>query len=144
LLLVGGGDEAPLRALAAELGVADAVVFAGVRRDIPAIYAASDLFAMASLSEGTSVTLLEAMLSERAALVTEVGGNPEIVAGGVTGELVPRGDHEAMGAAMVALLRDPERRARLGEAGRRRVLERFTQHRMHEGWVGALHDASAR
>ncbi|MBK6531273.1 MAG: glycosyltransferase [Deltaproteobacteria bacterium] len=144
LLLVGGGDEAPLRALASELGVGDRVVFAGVRRDIPAIYAASDLFAMASLSEGTSVTLLEAMLSERPALVTEVGGNPEIVAPGVTGELVPRGDHAAMGAAMVALLRDPERRARMGAAGRRRVLDRFTQQRMHEGWVGALQDAAVR
>jgi len=44
----------------------------------------------------------------------------------------------------VSLLRDPEGRARRGEAGRRRVLERFTQQRMHEGWVGALHDAAAR
>lgn len=144
LLLVGGGEAEPLRALAGELGVGDRVVFAGVRRDIPAVYAASDLFSMASLSEGTSVTLLEAMLSERAALVTDVGGNPEIVARGVTGELIPRGDHAAMGAAMASLLRDPARCARMGEQGRRRVLERFTQRRMHEGWVGALHDAAAR
>ncbi len=143
LLLVGGGDAAPLRSLAAELGVAERVVFAGVRRDIPAVYAASDLFAMASLSEGTSVTLLEAMLSRRATVVTDVGGNPEIVLRGRSGLLVPRGDASAMGAALVSLLRDPERRAAMGDAGRARVLDGFTQARMHAGWLATLQDASA-
>ncbi len=140
LLLVGGGESGPLEALATELGVRDRVVFAGVRRDIPAVYAASDLFSMSSLSEGTSVTLLEAMLSKRAALVTDVGGNPEIVERDRTGVLTPRGDHEALGAAMTSLLNDPARRAAMGERGRARVLARFTQERMHQGWLAAARD----
>lgn len=144
LLLVGGGDDAKLRALAGELGVAPRVVFAGVRRDIPRVYAASDVFAMSSLSEGTSVTLLESMLMRRASVVTDVGGNPEIVERGVTGLLTPRGDHGAMGDALAALLADPARRAAMGERGRRRVLDRFTQAQMHAAWLGAFSDCARR
>jgi len=143
LALVGGGDKAPLEALVAELGIADRVVFAGVRRDIPAVYAASDLFAMSSKSEGTSVTLLEAMLAERPAVVTDVGGNPEIVDPGVTGLLSPRGDDAAMAENLLTLLGDPERRKAMGARGRRRVLARFTQSQMHQRWLGLLHEAAA-
>ncbi len=142
LLLVGGGDDGALRALAAQLSIGDRVIFTGARRDIPAVYAASDAFAMASLSEGTSVTLLESMLLERPSAVTDVGGNPEIVERGVTGLLSPRGDAEALGASIAALLSDPERRARMGARARSRVLERFTQERMHQGWLGAFDDAA--
>ncbi len=143
LALVGGGDKAPLEALAAELGVADRVVFAGVRRDIPAVYAASDVFAMSSKSEGTSVTLLEAMLAERPAVVTDVGGNPEIVDPGVTGLLTPRGDHAAMAEQLLRLLADPDLRRTMGARGRRRVLARFTQQQMHQHWLGLLHEAAS-
>jgi len=144
LLLVGGGDDVPLRALAGELGITDRVVFAGVRRDIPRVYAASDVFAMSSLSEGTSVTLLESMLMRRPSVVTDVGGNPEIVDRDVTGLLTPRGDHAAMGAALTRLLADPTRREAMGARGRERVLARFTQRQMHEAWLGAFADAAAR
>lgn len=144
LLLVGGGDDASLRALAAELGVEARVVFAGVRRDIPRVYAASDVFAMASLSEGTSVTLLESMLMRRACVVTDVGGNPEVVSRDVTGLLTPRGDHRAMGEALGALLADPARREAMGARGRERVLDRFTQRQMHAAWLGAFADAASR
>lgn len=143
LLLVGAGEQGPLRALAAERGVTDRVVFTGARRDIPAVYAASDVFAMASLSEGTSVTLLESMLLERPSAVTDVGGNPEIVERDVTGLLTPRGDAEALGASLVTLLRDPERRRRMGARGRERVLARFTQRRMHDAWLGMLDDLAS-
>ena len=143
LLVVGAGDTAPLRSLAAELGVAERVTFTGARRDIPAVYAATDVFAMASLSEGTSVTLLESMLLERPAAVTDVGGNPEIVERNVTGLLSPRGDAEALGASLAALLSDRERSARMGQRGRTRVLDRFTQQRMHASWLGAFSDLMA-
>lgn len=143
LLLVGAGEQGPLRALAAELGVTDRVIFTGARRDIPAVYAASDVFAMASLSEGTSVTLLESMLLERPSAVTDVGGNPEIVERNITGLLTPRGDAESLGASLVALLRDPERRRRMGARGRERVLARFTQRRMHDAWLGMLDDLAS-
>lgn len=144
LALVGGGDKAPLLSLVTELGIADRVVFPGVRRDIPAVYAASDLFAMSSKSEGTSVTLLEAMLSERPAVVTDVGGNPEIVDPGVTGLLTPRGDDAAMADALQTLLGDPARRREMGARGRRRVLARFTQQQMHRQWLGLLQESAPR
>ncbi len=144
LALVGGGDKAPLLNLVTELGIADRVVFPGVRRDIPAVYAASDLFAMSSKSEGTSVTLLEAMLSERPAVVTDVGGNPEIVDPGVTGLLTPRGDDAAMADALQTLLGDPVRRREMGARGRRRVLARFTQQQMHRQWLGLLQESVPR
>jgi glycosyltransferase involved in cell wall biosynthesis len=120
------------------------VVFAGVRRDIPRVYAASDVFAMSSLSEGTSVTLLESMLMRRASVVTDVGGNPEIVERDGTGQLTPRGDHAAMGDALASLLLDPARREAMGQRGRARVLARFTQRQMHDAWLGAFADAARR
>lgn len=144
LLVVGAGDTGELRALAGELGVAGSVTFTGARRDIPAVYAASDVFAMASLSEGTSVTLLESMLLERPSAVTDVGGNPEIVARDTTGLLSPRGDAEALGANLASLLADPARRAAMGRRGRARVLDRFTQARMHAAWLGLFDDLAAR
>lgn len=142
LVLVGGGEDAHLRALAHELRVGDRVCFTGPRRDIPALYAASDVFAMASLSEGTSLSLLESMLLQRPSAVTDVGGNPEIAARDVTALLTPRGDHEALGASLTTLFANPTRRAAMGERGRARVLERFTQRRMHDGWLGAFDDAA--
>jgi glycosyltransferase involved in cell wall biosynthesis len=142
LLLVGGGDrEGELRALCGELGIAPRVTFAGPRSDVPEVLAASDLFAMTSLSEGTSVTLLEAMLARRAAVVTAVGGNPEIVEDGATGLLVPRGDPDATGEALAGLLADGARRQALGDAGRARALAHFTQDRMHRAWTKLYEDA---
>jgi glycosyltransferase involved in cell wall biosynthesis len=143
LLVVGAGDTTALRGLAGELGVADHITFTGARRDIPAVYAAADVFTMASLSEGTSVTLLESMLLERPAAVTDVGGNPEIVERHVTGLLSPRGDAEALGDSLATLLADRERAAKMGTRGRARVLERFTQQRMHAAWLGAFNDLVA-
>lgn len=143
LLLVGGGDGEPaLRALADELGITPAVTFAGVRSDVPAVLAASDVFAMTSLSEGTSVTLVEAMLARRPAVVTAVGGNPEVVADGTTGLLVPRGDAAATGEALAALLRDPARRDAMGAAARARAREQFSQARMHAAWSTLYRDAA--
>jgi glycosyltransferase involved in cell wall biosynthesis len=143
LLLVGAGPgESALRALVEELRLVDRVLFTGVREDIPALLAACDLFAMTSLSEGTSVTLLEAMLSARAAVVTEVGGNPEIVSDGQTGLLVPCGDAEAAGEAMAALLLDRERGRAFGQAARERALGMFSQERMHAAWRRLYADAA--
>lgn len=145
LLLVGTGpEESSLRVLAGTLGIAPRVMFVGIRRDVPEILAASDVFAMTSLSEGTSVTLLEAMLSRRPVVVTRVGGNPEIVDDGRTGLLVPQGDADAVGDALVALLMDPGRREAMGRAGRERALAMFTQERMHRAWVALYEDAVRR
>lgn len=143
LLLVGGGEgEAQIKTLARQLGIERSVIFAGVRADVPEILAASDIFAMTSLSEGTSVTLIEAMLSRRPVVVTDVGGNPEIVEAGRTGLLAPRGDVEAVGRALTTLLEDPARRTAFGQAGRARALALFGQARMHEAWTTLYHDCT--
>lgn len=127
LVLAGDGPlREDLERQAAELGLADAVRFLGVRQDVPDLLLTWDVFCLSSLSEGTSVTLLEAMASRLPAVTTAVGGNPEIVADGVTGLLAPRGDDEALGRALVEVLSDRERAAGMGAAGRARVLDRFT------------------
>jgi glycosyltransferase involved in cell wall biosynthesis len=77
-------------------------------------------------SEILGLTLLEAMACETPVVCTRVGGMPELVADGETGDVVAPGDADALGAAVEAILDDPARARRLGQAGRQRVLERFT------------------
>jgi glycosyltransferase involved in cell wall biosynthesis len=79
------------------------------------------------------------MASERPVVATRVGGNPELVAEGETGCLVPARDPQAMADAIVALLRNPERRKALGQAGRRRAQAVFSLDRMIEQYE-ALYD----
>jgi glycosyltransferase involved in cell wall biosynthesis len=76
------------------------------------------------------MTLLEAMRAGRAVVSTRIGGTPEAVADGETGVLVPVGDSAALGRALATLLADPARCRALGDAGRRRWVERFTAARM--------------
>jgi glycosyltransferase involved in cell wall biosynthesis len=126
LLMVGDGPlRAELEALAVELRVPDRVKFLGIRTDIAELMRAADAFALTSLSEAASLTLLEAMASNLPAIVTNVGGNPEIVRHEREGLLVPRGDAGACADAIRRLFRDPELAARLGGAGRERALERY-------------------
>jgi sugar transferase (PEP-CTERM/EpsH1 system associated) len=133
LVLAGDGElREALESRAEALGIRDSIRFLGVRRDVPALLRTWDVFCLSSLSEGTSVTLLEAMASGLPAVVTRVGGNPEIVQEGVTGHTAPRGDAEALGDALVRVLRDPEAGERMGRAGRARVRESFTGARMIE------------
>ncbi|MFB7475986.1 glycosyltransferase [Kitasatospora sp. NPDC056184] len=125
LLLVGAGPlDARLRARAAELGVADSVVFAGSRADVPALLPALDVFTLSSRQEGLPVALMEAMTSGLPAVVTRVGGMPEVLDDGEQGFLVPPGDPAALAGAFDRLAGDPDLRARLAAAARERA-ERF-------------------
>ncbi len=126
LLLVGDGPLRPdLEKLVAELGIVDRVRFLGIRSDVAEILRAADLFALTSVSEAASLTLLEAMATGLPVVVTEVGGNPEIVRDGVDGLLFPRGDATGCAAAFRRLLADPELANAMGRNGRERVLERY-------------------
>ena len=102
LVIVGGdprsGRGAELKALARELGVGNAVRFAGVRRDVPRLLLASDVYVNSSLYEGMSNTILEAMAARRPVVATAVGGTVDLVREGETGFLVPARDDEAMGS----------------------------------------------
>lgn len=141
LLLVGGdpfgdGRERAER-LAAELALGDAVRFAGIRRDVPALLGASDVFVMSSLWEGLGLVFLEAMAARLPVVSTRVSAVAEVVVDGETGLLVPPAQDEPLAAALVALAGDPARRASLGEAGHARVVERFGLPRMVEETLAA-------
>jgi glycosyltransferase involved in cell wall biosynthesis len=120
-----GGEEAALKARTAELGIGDRVRFAGFRPDVQRFYPALDVSVLTSLTEGLSIALLESMNHGIPAVVTRVGGNPEVVVDGETGFLVPPRDPAPFAERVVALLRDRELRAQFGRAARRRVEERF-------------------
>jgi glycosyltransferase involved in cell wall biosynthesis len=126
LLLVGDGRLRPaLEEQGRQLGVADRVRFLGVRADVPDLLRAADLFTLLSVSEAASLTLMEAMACALPVVVTAVGGNPDIVRDGREGLLVPRGDGAAAAAAFLRLLDDPAEAARMGAAGRARVLQTY-------------------
>ena len=130
LWIAGEGDASykqELIQLARELGVQEKVELLGARRDVDALLSACDLYALSSITEATSMTILEAMSAGRAVLATRTGGNPELVVDQNTGLLVPVGDVPAMGEALGVLLKDAARRQRMGEAGRARVEELFSK-----------------
>jgi glycosyltransferase involved in cell wall biosynthesis len=124
-LETGGAYETALQEEAASLGVAERVVFAGYRADVPALLAGCDVFCLPSSAEGMPLVVLEAMAQGKPVVATAVGGTPELVVHGETGLLVPPGDVDALAAALAQLLADPERARRMGEAGRARVERDF-------------------
>ena len=126
LVMVGDGplrDE--LTALARTRGVGPRVHFAGVQANVADWLRAADVFALTSVSEAASLTLLEAMAAGLPVVVSAVGGNPEIVRDGVDGRHFPRGDVTALADRLRTLFRDPALCARLGAAGRARVEARY-------------------
>jgi glycosyltransferase involved in cell wall biosynthesis len=123
LLLVGTGpDEAKLRAQAAELQIADRVIFAGQREDVADLIHASDVACLASRREGFPRAPLEAMSAARPVVATDVVGTREAVEDGRTGLLVPFGDPAALAGALGRLLDSAELRRRLGEQAREALL----------------------
>ncbi len=136
LVYVGDGPQrGAMERLAEDLGVEDRVRFVGVRTDVADLLHAADVFMLSSLSEGISVTLLEAMAAKLPIVATDVGGNAEVIEHGRTGWLAPRQDHEAMGAHLTRLLRDNAIGRAMGLAGRVRLHEHFTQARMHQAYA---------
>ncbi len=118
------GYEEELRQLCTDLDVHDRVHLAGRREDIPQMLAACDVFVLPSRREGFPGAVLEAMATGRPVVVT-----PPASAGvedGHCGRIVPEDDPEAVAAAVVELLGDPRSARRMGEAGRRHVLEHFS------------------
>ncbi len=131
LVLVGDGSLRPaLEQQVADLGLAKRVIFAGARRDIVELLNGMDLFVSASLWEGQGISVLEAMAARLPVVATRVGGTREVVEDGVSGLLVPPQDDRALAQAIESVMREPERRRILGEAGRARVEERFSARAM--------------
>ena len=141
LAILGAGPlEGETRALAAELGLADAVSLPG-RTAIRDWLERADVFVHTSRWEGFGIVLLEAMLAGLPIVATAVSAVPEVVADGETGVLVEAGDVGGLAAALEALLADRERAAALGEAGRKRAREEFAVARMAERTAAVYEDA---
>jgi glycosyltransferase involved in cell wall biosynthesis len=115
-----------VEALARRPALRGRVLVAGWREDLPRIMGSLDILVQPSLRETFGRVLIEAMAARRPVVATGVGGMPEIVVDGETGLLVSPGDTSALAAAILSLLQDPPRRRAMGEAGRRRVEERFS------------------
>jgi len=125
--VVGAGALQPeLEKMAAELGLLPALIFCGLRSDIPAILAALDVLVFSSRWEGLPVTLLEGMAAGKAVVATAVDGIRGVVVVEETALLVPAGDPAALAGACCRLAGDEALRKRLGQAGFERVSAHFS------------------
>jgi glycosyltransferase involved in cell wall biosynthesis len=131
----GSGYLGELQGLTRELGVSENVIFTGQRSDMPRLLAASDVFAMASFEEPFGLVFAEAMAMKRPVVTLESGGAPEVVVHGETGLMSPPREVAPLAANLLALLRDPALRAKMGENGRRHVEAAFTPGRMARDMV---------
>jgi len=131
LVFVGDGDDrARLEQRAHDLGLARSCLFLGYQEDVAPWYAVCDAVILTSASEGTPVTIIEALAAGRAVVATRVGGVPDVVDEGETGFMVHLGDTHALAERLEILARDPARRAAMGAAGRERVLRRYAVERL--------------
>ena len=127
LLLIGDGAlYSEARAMLGAAGIADLAWLPGERNDVPDILRGLDCFALPSLGEGISNTILEAMATGLPVIATNVGGNGELVEAGITGELVPAGDPHALAQPMLAYARDRDAAKTAGRNGRARIEREFS------------------
>ena len=133
----GPGDEAfvsRLHRMVADLGLTDAVIFTGLRSDVPRLLSALDVLAHTSVEpEPFGLVIIEGMAAGLPVIATRAGGAAEAVVDGVTGLLVPPGDAIALAQAIVQLVGDRARAATLGRAARRRAQDLFTVDRFVQG-----------
>jgi glycosyltransferase involved in cell wall biosynthesis len=130
LAIVGDGElRGELEELAARLGIADDIYWAGYREDMVVVAAAADVAVLSSDNEGTPVSLIEAGAAATPAAATLVGGVGDVVTG-ETGLLAPPGDVDALGDSMATLAADATMRARLGERARAHIGTRYSVERL--------------
>jgi len=126
LLVIGEGDlREELMRRCAVLGLSNHILFLGGRKDIPEILAASDIFVLPSLYEGTSVALIEAMAASKPIIATDVRGNSAVLRHLVDGFLVPPGNPSDLANAVSFLLNNPERASTLARHALRKATEQF-------------------
>lgn len=127
LAIVGDGPLLPaIREKIAAAGIADLVWLPGARSDIAEIMRSFSVFALSSIAEGTPVTILEAMSCGLPVVATRVGGIPEVVVDGETGQIVPPSDPAALANALAEYARQPELGTRHGASGRARIEQTYS------------------
>ena len=141
LTLIGDGPErAGLEAEAKPLGAAVRFVGYKSQTEVAQALAQTDVLVLPSFAEGVPVVLMEAMAAGLPVIATRIAGIPELVADGISGQLVPPGDAGALATAILAVLADPARKAAMGAAGRAKVTQDFNI-ATEAAWLGALFTA---
>ena len=144
LLLVGDGpSRQSLESAAEDLGIAERVIFTGFIENPARYLAAMDIFLLSSHTEGTSMTLLEAMNLGIPAVATRVGGNPEIVTDGKTGILTEPNSVQSFSKAMVRLLESPELCDYMAANSRETFRQKFSVETMAVSYAG-IYDSACR
>jgi sugar transferase (PEP-CTERM/EpsH1 system associated) len=131
LVMVGDGPQrAEAQRILDDAGAGDLAWLPGERPDVPDVLRGLDCFALPSLAEGISNTILEAMASALPVVATRVGGNADLLVEGMTGRLVPRANSAALAEAILGYSADPVAARRHGKAGRQHVEQQFSLDRM--------------
>jgi glycosyltransferase involved in cell wall biosynthesis len=141
--------RAVLSARASELGVDGHARFVhysgpGTDEEMAKLFAAADVVVVPSWTEPFGLVVIEAMASGTAVVGSAAGGIPESIVDQETGLLVPPRRPDAIASAVAALLADPDRRARMGQAGQRRARDRFTVERYCRDLEAVLLDAAGK
>ena len=127
LLIIGDGAlRSELESLTAKLQLQNHIKFLGARNNIAELLSVMDVFVLSSLSEGLSLTLIEACAAARPIVATDVGGNAEIVEHESNGLLVPSDQPEVMAKAILEILNDKGKSKLMGEMGKKKFEEEFT------------------
>ena len=127
LVMVGDGPlRTEVQAVLDAAGVAELAWLPGERSDVPDLLRGLHAFALPSRAEGSSNTIMEAMATALPVIATRVGGNAELVQPGLTGDLVPPTDVDALAQALLPLAADPGRAAAMGRVGRAEAEKRFS------------------
>ena len=131
ILWCGDGElRDQVQSLARELGIDDSLHFLGYRSDVLNVMSVMEIFVLTSYWEGLPYTVLDAMALGKPVVATAAVGTRDIVQEGVTGLLTPVGDPEAAARAIARLLSSEEARQAMGAAGRRVILQRYSQEAM--------------
>ncbi len=126
-LVIGDGPlRAATEARARQLGLAERVIFTGLRQDVPELLAGMDALVFSSEREGLSMAMLEAMAAGVPVIATSVGGTPELIESGVSGILVPPHQPQALAEQLTELLTHSEKAETIRRAARQRVEEHFS------------------
>jgi glycosyltransferase involved in cell wall biosynthesis len=125
-----GPDRNAIEEIIEQYGLQSSVVLAGQQSNMPAVYAAMDIFVLPSLNEGLPMTVLEAMAASKPVIATRVGAIPSVIRDGENGLLVAPKDSEGLRNAVASLLNDPERRRRLGDQAHTWVSQNYTSEAM--------------
>jgi len=144
IIIVGEGpDRGAIEEIIRQYGLQSNVVLAGQQSNMPAVYAAMDIFVLPSLNEGLPMTVLEAMAASKPVIATRVGAIPSVIKDGENGLLVTPKDSVGLRNAIASVLDDPERRRRMGDQAHAWVSQNYTSEamalryrEMYEGVLG--------